>query len=63
MKEKRSKRFNSFEGIVFSTDPDQHYENENNNEPATPEPRLQDLRISLDKKQRPIQETKNNGYG
>ena len=53
MKEKRSKRFSSFEGIVFSTDPDQQYEGyDDHNEQDTPEPRLQDLRISLDKKQR-----------
>ena len=53
MSDKRSKKFNSFEGIVFSTDPDQQFHNYNDHpEEDSPEPKFQDLRISLDKKQR-----------
>jgi translation initiation factor 1 len=53
MKDKRSKKFNSFDGIVFSTDPGQQvYSDEDNSEEITPEPRLQVLRVTLDKKQR-----------
>jgi translation initiation factor 1 len=53
MRDKRSKKFNSFEGIVFSTDPDHQYQKyPDNNREATPDPKSQDLRISLDKKQR-----------
>jgi translation initiation factor 1 len=53
MSDKRSKKFNSFEGIVFSTNPElqiNSYEEYSGED--TPEPRLQDLRIFLDKKQR-----------
>lgn len=49
---KRSKKFNSFEGIVFSTDPDHQYQYPQEEQQETPEPRLQDLRVQLDKKQR-----------
>lgn len=52
MKDKRSKKFSSFEGIVFSTDPDHQYRVPEDEEVETPEPRLQDLRVQLDKKQR-----------
>ena len=53
MRDKRSKKFNSFQGIVFSTDPEQQYQNyDDHPEENTPEPRSQDLRISLDKKRR-----------
>jgi translation initiation factor 1 len=51
MNGKRSKKFSSFEGIVFSTDPD--YEVETGFEDVqTLDVRLQDLRVQLDKKQR-----------
>ena len=52
MSNKRSKKFNSFEGIVFSTDPDHQYQHQEEEQQQTPEPRLQDLRVQLDKKQR-----------
>ena len=52
MKDKRSKKFNSFEGIVFSTDPDHQYQMPEEEQVETPEPRMQDLRVQLDKKQR-----------
>lgn len=51
MNSKKSKKFSSFEGIVFSTDPD--YEVETAFEDVqTLDIRLQDLRVQLDKKQR-----------
>ncbi len=53
MSEKRSKKFNSFEGIVFSTNPDLQYGTDDDSaEEETPLPRLQDLRVFLDRKQR-----------
>ncbi|HEY0899660.1 MAG TPA: translation initiation factor [Sphingobacteriaceae bacterium] len=52
MNNKRSKKFNSFEGIVFSTDPDHQYQYPEEEQQETLEPRLQDLRVQLDKKQR-----------
>ncbi|HEY0669135.1 MAG TPA: translation initiation factor [Sphingobacteriaceae bacterium] len=52
MNNKRSKKFNSFEGIVFSTNPDYEIETPFDNEPQTVEAGLQDLRVQLDKKQR-----------
>ncbi|HCN83220.1 MAG TPA: translation initiation factor [Sphingobacteriaceae bacterium] len=53
MTDKRSKKFNSFDGIVFSTDPGQQLDSyDDQEEENTPEARLQDLRVSLDKKQR-----------
>jgi translation initiation factor 1 len=53
MSDKRSKKFNSFEGIVFSTNPDVQYRNDDNSvDEDTPLPQFQDLRVSLDKKQR-----------
>lgn len=50
--DKRSKKFNSFEGIVFSTDPDHEYNYIIEQEQETPEPKHQDLRVQLDRKQR-----------
>jgi translation initiation factor 1 len=52
MSNKRSKKFNSFEGIVFSTDPDHQYQVPEEEQAETLEPRLQDLRVQLDRKQR-----------
>ena len=49
---KRSKKFNSFDGIVFSTNPDHDYQVPEEDHIETPAPRLQDLRVQLDKKQR-----------
>ncbi len=51
-KEKRSKKFNSFDGIVFSTNPDEHILNFSDEEYDTLTPSKQDLRVQLDKKQR-----------
>ena len=52
MTNKRSKKFSSFEGIVFSTNPDYEPESPVDDAIETPDSRLQDLRIQLDKKQR-----------
>ena len=52
MSNKKSKKFNSFEGIVFSTNPDYEIENSGDDTVETLDARLQDLRIQLDKKQR-----------
>ena len=52
MNNKKSKKFNSFEGIVFSTDPEHQYQQANDLETRTLAPKLQNLRIQLDKKQR-----------
>ncbi len=47
-----SKKIKGLQGVVYSTDPDFGYISENFNIADTPEPRLQDLRVQLDKKQR-----------
>ena len=52
MSDKRSKKFNSFEGIVFSTNPELQFTSDQIPEEDTPQPKFQDLRISLDRKQR-----------
>ena len=52
MTNKRSKKFSSFEGIVFSTNPDYEPGGPVDDAIETPDSRLQDLRIQLDKKQR-----------
>lgn len=49
---KKSKKFNNFEGIVFSTNPDHQYESNEEEVEETPIARHQDLRVQLDKKQR-----------
>jgi translation initiation factor 1 len=49
---KKSKKFNNFEGIVFSTDPDHEYQSFEEEAEETPLAKLQDLRVQLDKKQR-----------
>ena len=50
--EKRSKKFSSFDGIVFSTNPDQEYSSFKDEIEETLKPSKQDLRVQLDKKQR-----------
>jgi translation initiation factor 1 len=50
--DKRSKKFSSFEGIVFSTDPGFQPLFPVEDEAGTPAPGGQDLRVSLDRKQR-----------
>lgn len=49
---KKSKKFNNFEGIVFSTDPDHEYQRFEDEVEETPLAKHQDLRVQLDKKQR-----------
>lgn len=50
--EKRSKKFSSFDGIVFSTNPDQIIASFDDLNEQTKAPSKQDLRVQLDKKQR-----------
>lgn len=47
-----SKKNKGLTGVVYSTDPGFEYQHEDNVADETPEPRLQDLRVQLDKKQR-----------
>jgi translation initiation factor 1 len=47
-----SKKNKGFSGVVYSTDPDFEYQEEPVEFESTPEPRLQDLRVQLDRKQR-----------
>ena len=52
-KERRSKKFNSFDGIVFSTNPDEQISNfSEEQQEDTLIPSKQDIRVQLDKKQR-----------
>ena len=50
--DKRSKKFSSFDGIVFSTNPDEVISTFENSQEDTKTPAKQDLRVQLDKKQR-----------
>lgn len=50
--EKRSKKLSNFDGIVFSTNPDQEYSTFEEEIQETLKPEHQDLRLQLDKKQR-----------
>jgi len=47
-----SKKKNESSGIVYSTNPDFKYNNDNNTESETPAPAQQDLRVLRDSKQR-----------
>ena len=47
-----SKKNKGMSGVVYSTDPDFEYQSEADQEAETLEPRQQNLRIQLDKKQR-----------
>jgi len=47
-----SKKNKGFQGVVFSTDPDFGYISDDSEPLETLEPRLQDLRVQLDRKQR-----------
>ncbi len=47
-----SKKNKGFSGVVYSTDPDFEYQEEPAEFESTLEPRLQDLRVQLDRKQR-----------
>ncbi len=50
--DKRSKKFKSFDGIVFSTNPNQAIEISENDEESLLPPKQQNLKIQLDRKQR-----------
>lgn len=50
--EKRSKKFSSFDGIVFSTNPDTSFVNTDEETEIILEPTAQNLRVQLDRKQR-----------
>ncbi|MXV51621.1 translation initiation factor [Pedobacter sp. HMF7647] len=50
--DKRSKKFNSFDGIVFSTDPEHEYRYAETEVQETLKPLQQNLKVMLDKKQR-----------
>ncbi len=47
-----SKKNKGFQGVVFSTDPDFEYVSDDSEPLERLEPRLQNLRVQLDKKQR-----------
>lgn len=47
-----SKKNKGLHGVVYSTNPDFEYNSDESGAMDTPEPRLQDLRVQLDKKQR-----------
>lgn len=49
---KKSKKFNNFEGVVFSTNPEYEFEGISEELEETPLAKHQDLRVQLDKKQR-----------
>lgn len=51
-KDKKSKKFSGFDGLVFSTNPDQQLDNIDDTEPETLNAKEQQLRVQLDKKQR-----------
>lgn len=50
--DKRSKKFNSFDGLVYSTNPDEVLSSFEDLQEETKAPSKQDLRVQLDKKQR-----------
>ncbi|MDP3469241.1 MAG: translation initiation factor [Daejeonella sp.] len=47
-----SKKNKGLQGVVYSTDPDFGFISNDSEIPDTPEPRLQDLRVQLDRKHR-----------
>ena len=47
-----SKKNNGLFGVVYSTNPDFKYESDQDESVGTPEPKYQNLRVQLDKKQR-----------
>lgn len=49
---KKSKKFSSFDGLVFSTNPDQELNYQQEEKAETLNPQNQNLRVQLDKKQR-----------
>lgn len=50
--DKKSKKFSGFDGLVFSTNPDQELDNFQESEEETLDVKHQQLRVQLDKKQR-----------
>ena len=50
--DKKSKKFSGFDGLVFSTNPDQKLDSQEDFEEETLKPQHQNLRVQLDKKQR-----------
>ncbi len=50
--DKKSKKFSSFEGIVFSTNPDHVYQTNEEGDADTLNTKQQNLKVFLDKKQR-----------
>ncbi len=50
--DKKSKKFTGFDGLVFSTNPDQQLDSIEENDEETLNPKHQQLRVQLDKKQR-----------
>ena len=51
-RDKKSKKFTGFDGLVFSTNPDQQLDHINHSDEETLKPAQQQLRVQLDKKQR-----------
>lgn len=51
-KEKKSKKFSGFDGLVFSTNPEVSLDKYEDQDEETLKPSQQDLRVQLDKKQR-----------
>lgn len=50
--DKKSKKFSGFDGLMFSTNPNQQLNNYEEFEEETLKPQHQNLRVQLDKKQR-----------
>ncbi len=50
--DKKSKKFSGFDGLMFSTNPNQQLNNYEESEEETLKPQHQNLRVQLDKKQR-----------
>ncbi|MFC5285079.1 translation initiation factor [Pedobacter alpinus] len=50
--DKKSKKFSGFDGLMFSTNPDQKLDSYEESEDETLKPQHQNLRVQLDKKQR-----------
>lgn len=50
--DKKSRKFSGFDGLVYSTNPDEQLNHIEETEAETLNPKHQDLRVQLDKKQR-----------
>lgn len=50
--DKKSRKFDGFDGLMYSTNPDQQLDSFEENEEDTLNPKQQQLRVQLDKKQR-----------